>query len=258
MKQKLLEKFKEKLEKNVLGVFSKTTDSSIVEIFGLSGFDFIILDNEHGYTNYETLKHHIRAAELSNLTPIIRVPNDNTEAISKSLDIGAYGVQVPNINSKEQVERVINSAKFYPQGERGVCKYVRAAEFTNLDKNKYFEHANDTLILIQVEGKEGLNNIDEILDVKGIDVLFIGPYDLSQALGFPGDIMHTKVIETIHSIIDKAKNKNVKIGVFCDDIDAALIWKKIGVNFIACSVDYGLLLEHNKKNIRKWNQKDYE
>jgi 4-hydroxy-2-oxoheptanedioate aldolase len=252
MNIKLLNQFKDKLEKNVIGVFSKTTDSSIVEVFGLSGFNFIILDNEHGYTNYETLKNHIRAAELSNLVPIIRVANDNPENISKSLDIGAYGIQVPNINSKEQVEQVIKAAKFHPTGDRGVCKYVRAAEFKNIEKKDYFRLANDTLIIIQVEGKEGVRNIDDILNVKGIDVLFIGPYDLSQSLGVPGEIMHEKVIKTMNAIINKAKLKEVKIGVFCDDIETAIIWKKAGVNYISYSVDYGIIMDESKNLIKKF------
>jgi 4-hydroxy-2-oxoheptanedioate aldolase len=255
MNIKLLNQFKDKLEKNVIGVFSKTTDSSIVEVFGLSGFNFIILDNEHGYTNYETLKNHIRAAELSNLVPIIRVANDNPENISKSLDIGAYGIQVPNINSKEQVEQVIKAAKFHPTGDRGVCKYVRAAEFKNIEKKDYFRLANDTLIIIQVEGKEGVRNIDDILNVKGIDVLFIGPYDLSQSLGVPGEIMHEKVIKTMNAIINKAKLKEVKIGVFCDDIETAIMWKKAGVNYISYSVDYGIIMDESKNLIKKFINK---
>ena len=255
MNIKLLNQFKDKLEKNVIGIFSKTTDSSIVEVFGLSGFNFIILDNEHGYTNYETLKNHIRAAELSNLVPIIRVANDNPENISKSLDIGAYGIQVPNINSKEQVEQVIKAAKFHPTGDRGVCKYVRAAEFKNIEKKDYFRLANDTLIIIQVEGKEGVRNIDDILNVKGIDVLFIGPYDLSQSLGVPGEIMHEKVIKTMNAIINKAKLKEVKIGVFCDDIETAIMWKKAGVNYISYSVDYGIIMDESKNLIKKFINK---
>lgn len=254
MNIELLKKFKNKLKKNVVGVFSKTTDSSIVEIFGLSGFDFIILDFEHGHSSYETLKHHIRAAELSNILPIVRVPSFNQEHISKSLDIGAYGIQVPNVNNKIQVESIINSAKFHPEGERGVCKYVRAAEFTNLEKNNYFKQANNTLIVIQVEGNEGINNIDEILDVKGIDILFIGPYDLSQALGVPGDIMNQEVIKNIKIIIEKAKIKKVQIGIFCDDIETAIVWKDLGVNYISCSVDYGFLINSCRMSMDIWNQ----
>lgn len=252
MNIKLLNQFKDKLEKNVLGVFSKTTDSSIIEIFGLAEFDFIILDNEHGYTNYETLKNHVRAAELSNMIPIVRVPNGEAENISKALDIGAYGVQVPNISTKQHVERVIKAAKFFPEGKRGVCKYVRAADFSGLEKGSYFKQANNALILIQVEGNEGLSNIEEILEVEGIDVLFIGPYDLSQALGVPGDIMHEKVQIAINEIIEKAKLKEVKIGVFCDDIETAIMWKKAGVNYISCSVDYGIIMDESKKLINKF------
>jgi 4-hydroxy-2-oxoheptanedioate aldolase len=231
MNLNLLNNFKKKLAGNVFGVFSKTTDSSIIEIFGLAGFDFIILDNEHGYTNYETLKNHIRAAELSNIIPIVRVPNGKAEHVSKALDIGAYGVQVPNINSKIQVENVIKVAKFHPEGERGV---------------------NKALILIQVEGEEGLNNIDEILEVKGIDVLFIGPYDLSQALGVPGDIMHEKVLKAIDLIVEKAQIKSVKVGVFCDSLEMATEWKNKGINYVSYSVDYGILLDCSIKSVKRW------
>jgi len=248
----LLNNFKNKLDKNVFGIFSKTTDSSIIEIFGVSGFDFIILDNEHGYTNYETLKNHIRAAELTNLIPIVRVPNHHPENISKALDIGAYGIQVPNISTKQQVESVIKAAKFFPEGERGVCKYVRAADFSGLEKGVYFKQANTTLILIQVEGNEGLSNIEEILEVEGIDVLFIGPYDLSQALGVPGDIMHEKVLIAINEIIEKAKVRNVKIGVFCDTVETAVEWKNKGINYVSYSVDYGIIMDESKNLINKF------
>lgn len=248
----LIKRFKNKLEDNTFGIFSKTTDSSIIEILGHSGLDFVILDIEHGFNSYGTLKNHIRAAELTGMVPIIRVSENNEESIGKALDIGAYGVQVPNINSKEQVEQVIKAAKFYPIGDRGVCKYVRAAEFTNIEKKDFFQVANDTLIIIQVEGKEGVRNIDDILNVKGIDILFIGPYDLSQSLGVPGEIMHDKVLKAMNVIINKAKLNDVKIGVFCDDMETAMMWKKEGVNYISYSVDYGIIINECKNLIKKF------
>jgi len=252
----LLDDFRRKLRENVFGIFSKTTDSSLIEIFGLAGFDFIILDNEHGYTNYETLKNHIRAAELNNLIPIVRVANHQTENISKSLDIGAYGIQVPNVNSKHQAEIAVKASKFFPKGERGVCGYVRAAQFSGLEKRHYFGHANNALVMIQVEGKEGLSNIDEILEVGGIDVLFVGPNDLAQSLGIPGETMHEEVLKAIDSIIEKGKGREVKIGVFCDTIETAVEWKKKGVNYISYSVDYGIIMNQSKNLISKFRSNE--
>ena len=112
--------------------------------------------------------------------------------------------------------------------------------------------ANTALILIQVEGNEGLSNIEEILEVEGIDVLFIGPYDLSQALGVPGDIMHEKVLIAINEIIEKAKVRNVKIGVFCDTVETAVEWKNKGINYVSYSVDYGIIMDESKNLIRKF------
>ena len=246
MKPKLIRAFRKKLNNNCIGIFSKTTDSSIIEIIGHSDFDFTILDNEHGYLSYESLLNHIRAAENLNLLPIVRTPNNSCEHIGKALDIGAYGVQVPNITTKKQVEELVKFAKFSPLGNRGVCKFVRSAEFTNLDKFDYFKSANNALIIIQIEGVEGIKNLDEILSVKGIDILFVGPYDLSQSLGLTGEISHPEVINTMTKIIDKAKSKNIMVGTFCDTFESAKIWKKIGVNYISFSVDYGLIMEKFK------------
>ncbi len=117
------------------------------------------------------------------LLPIVRVLDLRKEPIAKALDIGATGVQVPQVATPEQVRQVLRAARFAPQGQRGVCRFVRAADYSGLPREQYFQQANDALVVIQLEGKEAIGNLEAILSVGGFDIVFIGPYDLSQSLG---------------------------------------------------------------------------
>lgn len=209
-----------------IGSFSKSSDPSIIECIGLAGFDFLIIDLEHGPNTFESAQNLIRAALLYKMTPIVRVSENNESLISKALDIGAQGVQVPQINNKQDAINVITAAKFSPLGKRGVCRYVRAAGFSSKDKNLYFEESNqNTLVILQIEGKEGIENLDNILDVDGVDIIFIGPYDLSQSMGVPGQTNHPKVINAMKSVVNKAKQKNIVVGTFVETPEDLKMWK---------------------------------
>ncbi len=236
--------FKNKLsQQTCLGVFSKTTDSAFVEAAGIAGLDFIILDTEHGPANLETLHNHVRAAQLTQMASIIRVKGVDAHAIGSALDTGADGVQVPNISTAQQAESAVKAARFYPQGSRGVCRFVRAANFGNRDKDAYFANANEKLVILQVEGLEGINNLDEILEVQGFDVLFIGPYDLSQSVGKPGKVDDPEVLELMHIIAQKSQKKGILLGSFSDTIERNASLKNEGFNYIAYSVDVHIYYE---------------
>lgn len=230
-----------------VGVFSKTTDSAFVEAAGNAGLDFVILDSEHGPASLETMHHHVRAASLTAMQAIIRVKGVEAHAIGSALDTGAAGVQVPNINSAEHVREAVSAARFHPLGSRGVCRFVRAATFGDQDKSDYFREANQAIVVLQVEGLEGVKNLDEILNVEGFDVLFIGPYDLSQSVGKPGDVDAPEVISLIQEIARKASAKGVLLGAFCDTLDNARILMEEGVRYFAYSVDVNIYLEACKK-----------
>lgn len=237
-----------KMKKGVVtGTFSKTLDSTFVEAAGLAGLDFIILDTEHGPASLETLHHHVRAARLTEMQPIVRVKSVEAHAIGSALDTGAAGVQVPNINSAEQAREAVHAARFYPVGGRGVCRYVRAANFGHQDKASYFQEAGQAVVILQVEGMEGVKNLDEILDVPGFDVLFVGPYDLSQSVGKPGEIDAPEVIALMREIAAKAKAKGVLLGAFCDAPSNAKTLKKEGFQYLAYSVDVNIYLEACKQ-----------
>ena len=241
MNATLIEIFKEKMITNcVVGIFSKTYDSNFIECCGKSGLDFCILDMEHGSISYEHLPNLIRACECSGMIPIVRVANNNEEYIGKALDLGAFGVQIPQINNHDSALKAVQYAKFYHKGCRGVCRYVRAAEYSSKNRYDYFNESNKTMIILQIEGTEGIENLDTILSVPNIDIIFIGPYDLSQSLGVPGDIHNPKVIEQIKIIVKKAMNSNISVGTFVDTPEDAQYWKNLGINYIANSVDVGI------------------
>lgn len=252
----LLDIFKDKLAlgQTVYGPFMKTGDGAFVECAAHSGFDFVILDMEHGPVDFYNLQNLIRAAESAGIVPIVRVCDTSHWAISKALDLGAKGVQIPQIASAEQAKTAIRLAKFFPEGERGVCRFVRAADYSSKVRDEYFNKANKALVILQIEGIEALNDLDEILNVEGIDILFIGPYDLSQSLGVPGQVSHPQVVAAIELIVAQARQKGVVTGLFCDTPQAAEMWRKAGVQYLSYSVDVGIFSEACKnivENLKK-------
>jgi len=230
--------------KTVFGPFLKFTDPAVVEIMGFAGFDFVIIDQEHGPISIQSAQNMIRAAEIANITPIIRVADNNESLISRALDIGAQGVEIPQINCKSDALRAVKSVKYSPHGARGVCRYVRAANYSSMDKFKYFKEANaETMIIIHIEGVAGIKNLDEILSVPGMDVVFVGPYDLSQSLGIPGEVNHSLVMEKMKEVVFKCKQHKIAVGTFADDVQTAKKWVSLGIQYISFSVDVGILYE---------------
>lgn len=236
-----LQTTRERLSKGdvLFGIFCKSTAPDFIEAIGHAGFDFCILDMEHGAIQLETLGNLLRAAEVSGVLPIVRTRDNTAESVSQPLDLGAAGIEVPQVGSAAEAQAIVDAARFAPKGHRGVCRFVRAAKFSALPRAEYFVQANEALIVLQLEGTS-LAEYEKIADIPGVDILFIGPYDLSQALGIPGEIEHPRVLEAIRSIIAIATRKNKTIGVFADSPAQAQRWIAEGVRYIAYSVDVGL------------------
>ena len=242
--------FKERLKKGekLFALFINMNYPAVAEVAGMAGFDFCIIDNEHGEIPVESTLNMIRACKLANIPSIVRVYEGNPELIDKALDLGADGVQIPNIGSKEAAEIAVSAAKFAPFGSRGCNRYVRAGKYGSIDKADFFGKANDeTAVILQVEGQDGVQALPDILQVKGFDVLFVGPYDLSASLGIPGQVNHPKVIAQMEEIMRQAKEVGVAVGFFCDDVATAVEWKNRGVQYVSFSSDIGQLYERFKE-----------
>lgn len=245
MNEDSINRFRKKLAcgKAVYGPFMKTGDPAFVEAAGYAGMDFVILDREHGPVSIENMQNNIRAAQLSGLLPVVRCAAITEESIGKALDIGAAAVEISQIETAEEARKAVSMARFYPEGERGVCRFVRAAHYSAQPREDYFKNANQILIIAQLEGIKAIKNLEEILQVPGIDIIFIGPYDLSQSLGIPGQIDNPIVIDKMKSIVQAAKNAGIVVGTFTDSPDGLEMWRRIGVQYLSYSVDVGIFYE---------------
>jgi len=237
-------------QRSVVGTFSKSQDPAFIEIIGHAGFDFVVLDLEHGPNTVLSLQNLIRAAEVTDLVPIVRVKEDTPSLISEVLDVGAAGIQVPKISSSKEAEEVLQAARFIPLGMRGVCRFVRAADYSSLDRYEYFARANTTVIVMQLEGVSAVENLQEILSVPGWDIAFIGPYDLSQSLGVTGQVDDPRVTQMMKTVVDECVKRNVVVGTFVDTIEEARKWSAAGVKYLCYSVDVGLFAEKCHEIVR--------
>lgn len=227
----------------VLGIFMKTCDPAFVEAAGYAGVDFAVLDMEHGPISYESMQHNIRAAQVAGIFPVVRVSSLSDIAIAKALDIGAMAVQVPQVTTAEEADRAVRFAKYAPRGERGVCRFVRAARYSATPGAEYFPRANEAMVILQLEGVKAVENLDAILAVDGVDIIFVGPYDLSQSLGVTGQTTHPKVVEEMRRIVRRAKERGVVTGTFTDSEETMRMWMEAGVHYISYSVDVGIFRE---------------
>lgn len=236
-------------EQGVFGPFMITGDSALVECAGYAGYDFVLLDMEHGPGGFEQLQNLIRAANVAKIMPVVRVPRGSDIYINRALDVGAGAILIPQIESAAQAAAVVSAAKFSPAGTRGTCRFTRSACYGANGGENYFKAAQNTMVMIQAEGEKAIENIDEILDVDGIDVVFIGPYDLSASLGIIGQIEHPKICNAIRKIVQKAADKGIKLGCFADDAAMARRWRNLGIRFIGYSCDMHIFLEGARRDI---------
>jgi 2-keto-3-deoxy-L-rhamnonate aldolase RhmA len=204
MKRNLM---KEKLRagKPVYGVSVMIPSPQIVEMVAAAGFDWVLLDCEHGTITLESVELMAMAAEASGITAIARPVSRSAEHILQVLDRGVMGVQVPHVNTAADAREVVAAVKFHPLGRRSIAAGTRAAVYDSHGSlAEYVKAANDaTLIAVQIEDKEAVDNLDELLKVDDIDVFFVGPSDLSQSMGFPGDPKAPAVAQAIDSSFRK-------------------------------------------------------
>lgn len=228
--------------KPVIGTFVKTTDPAAIEVIAYAGFDFVIIDNEHTAMNIENMVNQIRAAELADIVPTVRIKQKNASEVLQVLDAGAMGVQVPQVDTVEDAQNVVNWAKYGPTGVRGYATSQRSAGYGFMDPIEYAEKSNDNVLVVcYCETLECLNNLDDIVKLDGIDVIFIGPWDLSQALGVIGQPKHPKVVEAIDTIIDKCRKAGIAVGIITSNAEDTKNWINKGIQYFALSSDLGMI-----------------
>lgn len=234
-----------------IGTFVTNPTPDLVEIIALGGFDFIVIDTEHGDLSVETTKGLVRAAEYRGITPIVRVTENTETNILRALDVGAHGVQVPMVNTREDALKAIKGSKYYPKGTRGLA-LARSADYGNIDAFKYFEMANrETMVVFHCENIQGYEHLDEILSLEEIDVVFLGPFDMSQSLGIPGQIYDPKVEAIAQGVIDKAREYGKSAGIFVTDAKEANRRIKQGFQYVTIQMFDSFILNACKAEIAR-------
>lgn len=226
----------------VLGPFINCAYPAFIEICGHAGFDFAIIDLEHGALHTLVAEDLCRAADCVGLAPVVRVRKNDAPQIQRALDIGSAGVQVPQIETKADAEAVVRGAKYSPLGARGLSFYTRAGVYSAAGTQITDQLNEESLTVVHVEGKRGVDNIEQIISVPHIDAIFLGPYDLSQSLGIPGQVRDPRVIKLMSQCITLIRNAGKAAGTFADTPEIAKQWIDAGVQYVALGVDVGIFL----------------
>lgn len=194
-------KAKIKVGEPAFGVSITFPAPELAEMVAQAGYDWILIDAEHGSHTITDVYQMVLACELHGLTPIVRPQVKDADVILRYMDRGAMGVQVPHVNTAVEAEEVVKAVRFHPEGDRGLGGGRKAMGISEPD---FLKRSNEeTLVCVQIEHKEGLENLDEMLEVPGVDVFFVGPSDLSQSLGYPGQRTHPVVAEAVDTAFKK-------------------------------------------------------
>ena len=222
----------------VFGVCVQIPSIPLIEIMGRVGYDFAVIDTEHGLYDIQTGGELIRASQGANLTPLVRVLKNDKALIMKALDLGAQGVIVPHIANKEDASEAVEACAYGPVG-RGACQLIRAADYGLSNWQSYQEEARRNILLfLIIEDLEGVSNIEEILSVSGVDGVWLGAFDMSVAAGYKGNIEHPEIRKALDRILAACKKHGIWVmhtlpsEASAHDVDR---WIQKGVRFVVHS-----------------------
>ena len=217
----------------VIGTWVQTPSPEVVEILGHAGWDFVILDLEHGPYGAEALPNLVRAADVSGTSAFVRVPLEAREQVGKALDLDAVGIVTPGVRSAEAAAEAVSLTRYPPHGSRSAAMSTRQLHYSAIPfATLIAPDAPRPVTVLQVEARLATSDLGSILDVAGIDVIFIGTYDLSTSLGLPGQFEHPTVRGAISEIVNRAGERGMAVGIWVPDAEGAKFWIGQGARFV--------------------------
>jgi 4-hydroxy-2-oxoheptanedioate aldolase len=219
------------------GTFLNLGSPVTVEIAGLAGFDWLLIDHEHGPGGEDTLLHQLHAASATPAFPVVRIAANEAPRFKRVLDMGALGVMVPYVSTAAEAQGAVAAMRYPPHGIRGVAKFNRGAGFGG-DFEEYYLHAHERLLgVIQIETPEAVKNIDAIAAVEGADVLFVGPTDLSYNMGIRDQLESALFVETLKRVSDAAAKHGKAAGILVQSGAMVQRVRELGYSFVALGSD---------------------
>lgn len=246
---------KEKLNanENIYGTLvTEFYTPNIAKMLDVSGFDFFMIDCEHGYFDYTQVANIIAVGNGIGIPVLVRIPEVNKTCILRYLEMGAAGLMIPGSESAEQLENVIKYSKYAPMGERGVSLSRPHTGYGVANGKEYMECSNKKIVIIaQIESKKGIENIDEILSVAGVDIALLGPNDLSQDMNMLGQFYEDSFVQAIQKVVDSGKKNNKYVGIHASGIEYVQFWKERGMNILMWNSDITMMIAKAKEGINQ-------
>ena len=222
----------------VFGCFVRYAEPSLAEYVAMLGWDFLVFDGEHGMLQPGDVEDLCRALELRDVTPIARVTTNQPHIILRFLDSGIHGVHVPWVNTPSAVEQAVRSVKYGPRGERGLAG-TRASEWGLREPlDAYVERANrETMVIVHIETHEAVDAIEEYVAIDGVDVLFLGPTDLSQSMGHPGRTDHPDVVAAMERVAEVVAPSDKVLGIYAGTAAMTEAWLARGARYFTTGLE---------------------
>jgi 4-hydroxy-2-oxoheptanedioate aldolase len=240
-----------KAGKPQIGLWCSLSSHFAVEVVAGSGFDWLLLDTEHSPNELPMVLSQLQAAAPYPTHPVVRVPWNDMVTIKRYLDIGAQTILIPYVQSEEEARNAVAYTRYPPEGLRGVAGTTRATRFGRV--KDYARRAHEELcVLVQIENRAGLENLEKIAAVEGIDGVFIGPADLHASLGYPGETANAKVVPIIDDAIRRIRRAGKAPGVLTGVEADARRWLECGGLFVAVGADLGLLARESERLAAKF------
>ena len=215
---------------------------SIMQILLNAGFDFVIIDNEHGAFGIESIADLSRMARILGLTPVVRVPDLAYPYVAQSLDAGAQGIMLPRVTHPDQVHQVLEMMKYPPVGKRGTAMSRGQTDFRAGPLLENMDHANaHSWLMVQIETAEAVEHLDAIVQIEGVDCLFVGPTDLSISLGVAGQLEAPALVEAIDRVVARCQAHGVAAAIQANDMAFAQRWVQRGIGVISYGSEIGIL-----------------
>lgn len=230
--------------KTVIGtMLVEIRQPAIMTLLANAGFDFVLIDNEHGPFSVETIADLSRAARDAGVTPIVRVPELTYAHVAQSLDGGAQGIMLPRVTERAQVEQCVRYMKYAPEGKRGAVLGRGHLAFRGGPLAETLAAMNrETFLVIQIETAEAVDRLDELLSVAGVDAALVGPTDLSFALGVPGKMEDPKLVAAIEKTLAACIAHKIVPAIHTNDVNMTASWARRGMRLVSINSEAGLLV----------------
>jgi 2-keto-3-deoxy-L-rhamnonate aldolase RhmA len=221
-----------------------------VKMLALSGHDFLWFDTEHSMYEWDTLLTLVQYSLAVGITPLVRVTDLQYPLVARALDLGAQGIIIPRVETREEVERAVSYAKYPTVGRRGAGGRARYA-YEAVGVGEAVTEANaETMVIVQVESPEAVANLHGIASVPGLDVVCIGPQDLSINLGIPGQVDHPTFIDTVKEIVAACSKQNIPVGMVSREAHTFRQWYDLGIRFLVCNSDGNYVVQGATRDVQ--------